>query len=555
MCSSQVGKTEILLNVVGYYASQDPSPMLLLQPTLEMAETFSKDRLAPMLRDSPILRGLVSDPRSRDGDNTLLHKRFPGGHITLAGANSPASLASRPIRIVLADEVDRFPVSAGTEGDPVSLARKRASTFWNRKIALVSSPTVKGASRIEQAFSQSDRRRYMVPCLHCETEHVLRWELVRWDDGDPDSAHLVCPECGGITQDVQRVEMILRGRWEASATSRGIAGFHLNELYSPWRRLAEIVADFLAAKPYPETLRAWINTALGETWEEQGEGTRADDLAARAEPYPLWSVPDGGLLLTAGIDVQHDRLAVGLFAWGPDEECWVIGWDELFGSPAGAEVWGQLDEMLARRFDHESGGQIAVAAAAVDAGDGQTTSYVLDYARARRGKVLAIKGQSQAGKPPLGRPTKVDLNLRGVQIKCGATLWPVGSDTIKGVLTGRLKMADPPMVHFSAELPADFYSQISAERLVTKYIKGFPRMEWVKARGDRNEALDCMVYGYAAAVFAGLKRTNWALLRQRIEAKKPAEKPAEPAPAATPPAAPQRNEVWNRKPRGFATKW
>jgi phage terminase large subunit GpA-like protein len=504
MCSSQVGKTEILLNAIGYFGSQDPAPILVLQPTLEMAETFSKDRLAPMLRDTPILRGLVSDPKSRDGDNTLLHKRFPGGHITLAGANSAASLASRPIRILLADEVDRYPVSAGTEGDPVSLARKRAATFWNRKVVLVSSPTVKGASRIEQAFARSDRRQYLVPCPACGHEHVLRWELVHWNEGDPDSAHLACPDCGAMAGDPERVEMVARGRWEATATSRGIAGFHLNELYSPWRRLSEIVADFLAAKSYPETLRTWVNTALGECWEEQGEQTRADDLAARAEDYPLWTAPSGVRFMTLGVDVQHDRLALVLAGWGQNEELWVCGHDEIFGAPTSADTWGQVDALLARSFRRDDGALLRIVVAAVDAGDGQTMNLVLDYAR-RRPQVLATKGQSQPGKPPIGRPTLVDVTIAGKPLNDGAQLWPVGADTIKGWLAGRLA-AQPPLVHFSEQLRPEFYAQLTAERLVKRFVRGVARHEWVKNRGDRNEALDCTVLAYAAAVQYGIKR-------------------------------------------------
>lgn len=537
MCSSQIGKTEILLNAIGYFASQDPAPLLCLQPTLEMAETFSKDRLAPMLRDSPIMHGLVSDPRSRDGDNTLLHKRFPGGHITLAGANSPASLASRPIRIVLLDEVDRFPPSAGTEGDPVSLAVKRTSTFWNRKVALVSSPTVKGASRIEQAFALSDRRQFVVPCPQCGEFQNLTWSMVHWPEGEPRRAYMVCVECGGTIEDGNRIAMVSRGKWQAACAFDGVAGFHLNELYSPWRRLSEIVLDFLAAKDHPETLRAWTNTALGECWEDRaGEGLEADELALRAEEYPLWSAPDGVLLVTAGVDVQHDRLAIGVFGWGEREEMWIIGWDEIFGTPASEELWVRLDQMIERGFEHESGTTIKIAATCIDAGDGQTTSYVLDYARKRRGRhILAIKGQSQPGKPPIGRPVKVDLTVGGREIKGGAELWPVGSDVVKGVLMGRIRLVDPPMVHFPAELGPDFYQQLTSERLRTVYSKGFAKREWIKTPGDRNEALDCAVYGYAAAVYAGLKRIDWKQRRKNFNAareKRNAEKVPIPQPVA-----------------------
>lgn len=246
MSSAQVGKTEILNNVIGYHVAQDPSPMLVVQPTLDMAQTWSKDRLAPMLRDTPVLSGLVKDPRARDSGNTTLHKVFPGGHITSCGANSPASLASRPVRIVLCDEVDRYPLSAGSEGDPVSLARKRATTFWNRKIGLFSTPTVKGVSRIEQAWEESDKRRFHVACPDCETYQPLIWAQVSWTE--PHDARYTCSHCGSLWDDGQRVRSIRKGKWIASGETKKVAGFHLSGLYSPWTPLADAVEDFLQAK-------------------------------------------------------------------------------------------------------------------------------------------------------------------------------------------------------------------------------------------------------------------------------------------------------------------
>ncbi len=325
MSSAQVGKTEMINNVVGYYIHQDPSAIFVVQPTLEMSEAWSKDRLAPMIRDTPALTGLVAEPNAKGSGNTLLHKAFFGGHVVMAGANSPASLAGRPMRVILMDEVDRYPNSAGTEGDPVALAVARSKNFWNRRVILTSTPTVKGASRIEQAFAGSDQRRYHVPCPHCQTFQVLKWAAVTWTENQPETARIACEDCGTLLDDADRVGMISAGEWRATAPFRGVAGFHIWEAYSPWRGLGEIVADFLRAKPYPETLKAWINTTLGETWEDSaGEKIAGDSLASQAEDYKQWEVPAGALLVTAGVDVQHDRLALAVWGFGPGEEAWAI---------------------------------------------------------------------------------------------------------------------------------------------------------------------------------------------------------------------------------------
>lgn len=534
MKSAQIGWTEILGNVVGYHMHQDPATMLLIQPTLEMAEAWSKDRLAPMLRDTPALRALIKDPRSRDSGNTLLHKPFSGGALTVAGANSPASLASRPIRIVLCDEIDRYPISAGTEGDPIKLAQKRSATFWNRRFLAGSTPTVKGASRIEIGFAQSDQRSFFVPCPHCGGEQVFEWKRVKWPEGRPDDAFYACAHCDAALTDGDRVRMIASGQWRATTEGKpGIVGFHLWEAYSPWRRLSEIVSDFIAAKDHPELLKVWVNTSLGQCWEDPAaERMLADELAGRTEDYPLWSAPQPAALATAGVDVQHDRLEVGVYAWGPGEECWAVAHEVIYGNPADVRVWAQLDDLLAREVARDDGMQIPISSTVVDASDGTTTGFVLDYCRQRRRRnILAGKGASQQGKPPIGRPSKVDLNARGISVRRGAELWPIGTDGIKGVLMARLK--EPGMVHFPDALPVSYFEQLTAERLATKWRNGVPYRIWVKDQNQRNEALDCLVYAFAAAVYAGLKRANWAAMRARLKPRTDApQRPEAPPPAS-----------------------
>jgi phage terminase large subunit GpA-like protein len=516
MSSAQVGKTTIVLAVVGFHIDQDPTPILVLQPTLEMGQAFSKDRLAPMLRDTPALHGRVKDPRARDSGNTLMHKSFAGGHITIAGANSAASLASRPIRVLLADEVDRYPESAGTEGDPISLARKRTATFYNRKIVLVSTPTVKGQSRIESAFEESDKRFYLVPCPECGHEQRLIWSQVRWPEGKPSAAEYCCSECGTLWSDAQRWAAIRKGRWQATAEFNGVAGFHLSELYSPWRRLSETAEDFLQSKASPERLRTWVNTALGETWEDSGETVDAHSLDRLRETYGPDDLPDGVLYATAGVDTQGDRLEVEVVGWGEGEESWGVGYHVLYGDPAQDGVWSDLDALLLETYSTASGRTVRVQAAAIDSG-GHHAEAVLRFARERfRRRIYAIKGFPGAGKPI--------WPVRASKAKTKDNIWMVGVDTAKDTILARWGIQTGPGACHIPSDPAtgyddDWITQVTAEQRVTRYREGRPYTVWVLPKGKRNEAFDCRVY--ATAAMKSLPKTL-----ARPEQAKPSPPPA-----------------------------
>jgi len=496
MSSAQVGKTEVILNVLGFHIDQDPAPILMLQPTLDMAQAFSKDRLAPMVRDTPALHGKIKEARSRDSGNTLLHKAFPGGHVTMAGANSPSSLASRPVRIVLCDEVDRYPASAGTEGDPVTLARKRSTTFWNRKLVLTSTPTIKGQSRIEAAYGESDKRRLWVPCPHCDEHQVLRWSQVRWPEDRPDAAQYACTECGALWTDGERWQAIRRSEWRAEGESHGVAGFHLNELCSPWVMLSDMVSAFLAAKGDPDRLRAWVNTSLGETWEERGETVAAEGIDALRESYGPEALPDDVRVITAGVDTQGDRLEVEFVGWGEGEESWGVEYHVLYGDPAQPAVWEDLDALLLQSWETESGRTIRLSSAAIDSG-GHHAEAVLSFCRARfRRRVYAIKGQAGQGKPV--------WPLRASRTRTRDNVFMVGVDTAKDAIYSRLKIEEPGPGY--CHLPADpstgydrdWAEQVTSEQRMTRYREGRPYSVWVLPGGKRNEALDCRVYAYAA---------------------------------------------------------
>ena len=523
MTCAQVGKTELINNVVGYHIHQDPAPMLVVQPTLEMAQTWSKDRLSPCLRDTPVLAGKVKDPRSRDSGNTTLHKSFAGGHVTACGANSPSSLASRPCRIILCDEVDRYPLSAGSEGDPVSLAKKRSSTFWNRKIILVSTPTEKGASRIEQAYDESDQRKYFVQCPDCDEYQVLKWSQVKWEDQNPYSSRYTCECCGTLWDDTARFRAIRYGEWRATSEAKGkIAGFHLNGLYSPWTPLYEAVSDFMSSKRDPMRLKTWVNTFLGETWEEQGDRIDEFDLIERCENWGK-DLPEDVLLLTAGVDVQDNRLEIEIVGWGRGEESWSISYQTIYGDPSTSELWARLDTVLQEKFTHPTLGEIIVRGACVDSG-GHYTQQVYNYARLRAGRrVFAIKGIGGEGKPVAGRPTKNNIGK--------INLFPVGVDTAKEIVYARLKMKEEGdgYCHFPIGRDEEYFRMLTAEKKVTKYFKGRPRMEWQKIR-TRNEALDCRVYATAAlAILNANLQTLYQQAQNRVQSPEQAQPMRRPA--------------------------
>lgn len=491
MKCAQSGFTEMINNIIGYFIDYDPCSMLLVQPTLEMGQAWSKDRLAPMLRDTPILKDAVSDPKSRDSGNTMLHKLFPGGHLTIVGANSPAGLASRPIRIVLCDEVDRYPASAGSEGDPVYLAAKRSTTFWNRKLIMGSTPTIKGISRIEAAFEDSNQSYYFVPCPHCDFSQRLMWANIHWPEGMPQQAYYGCVSCGAVITDADKAGMLSRGEWRATKESNGVAGFHVSELYSPWVSFGEMASNFVRAKKLPETLKTWINTALGETWDDAGQTADENELLARCENYPE-QVPQDVRLLTAGVDVQDDRLEIEVVGWGEGNESWSVDYKVFHGDPAKDLLWSQLDDYLLTKFNHESGNQIGIAGAGLDTG-GHHTQAVYRFCKARYARrIFALKGVGGTGKPVIGKPSRSNSGK--------VHLFPVGVDTAKEMVYSRLRIKEPGpgYCHFPAYYQAEYFNQLTGEKLITKYNKGRAVRAWTpKKSGQRVEALDCRVYALA----------------------------------------------------------
>ena len=490
MKSAQVGATELLLNVLGYYISQDPCPIMCLQPTIEMGRSFSKDRLAPMLASSPALEDKVKEPRSRDSENTVLHKKFPGGHMTITGANSASGLASRPIRILLVDECDRYPASAGSEGDPISLATKRTTTFWNRKIIMASTPTIDGLSRIQTAFETSDKRKFWVPCVHCNEYITLEWANVHWEESEPETAHYVCQECGSIMEEKHKIQMLRDGEWRAENETTTIAGFHISELYSPWSTWASMAVGFAQAKKHPELLKTWVNTSLGEVWRDSGTEIESEGLLKRRENWDAECVPDDVLVITAGVDVQDDRLELQVVGWGLESHSYVIDNQVFWGETSQYAVWHELDDYVQRRYQRETKSDLPIACIAIDSG--YQTQSVYNFVKVRQGRrIFAIKGQSQPGKPIAGRPTQ--SGRQRVQ------LFPSGVDTAKETVFSWLQIEEPGpgYIHFPSTVDDEYFKQLTSEKRQVKYVRGRKTIVWVPTR-ERNEALDTYVYSLVA---------------------------------------------------------
>lgn len=527
MSSAQVGKTEIILNIIGYYIAYDPSPILCLQPTLEMAQTFSKDRLAPMLRDTPVLRGKVKDVRSRDSGNTILHKVFPGGHITMAGANSAAGLASRPIKVVLMDEIDRYPASAGTEGNPIKLAEKRTTTFWNRKKVKVSTPTIKGRSQIENEFLSSSKEEWCVPCPCCGKYQPYEWGRIHFSD--------VTMECKFCMERFPEMEWKENpGKWIAAADNPKKRGFHLNELASPWKHWEEIIDEFrdankaLKEQGDAEKMKVWINTTLGETWEEKGEAADEDVLLKRRERYTA-DLPDGVLLVTAGVDVQDDRFEVEITGWGKGYESWGILYRKIPCDPEKEESWDKLEKFLDMELYFENKNSLLIACTCIDTGGHHTTEAYkfLKKMERKQKRIFGIKGMGGEGIPLVYKVST--NNIEKVKILL------LGVDSGKEILMTRLKTVDegPGYCHFPINADRGYNETyikgLSSEQRVIHFKNGRPVLKWIKKSGARNEPLDLRNYSTAAAEFL---RPDWDVLekkvRQGINYMKKQPKPTKP---------------------------
>lgn len=537
--SARIGFTKMIDFGVAWYVAQDPCPVMIVQPTIGDAEGFSKEEIEPMIRDMPILSGLISPSSKRDGGNTILRKKFPGGLLHMVGADSPRGFRRTSIRALFMDEVDGWALSAGEEGDQIRLATKRTETFWNRKIVAGSTPTLESTSRIKRLFEQGDQRLYFVPCPACDKAQVLKWKQFHWTDGDPSTVHYECEHCGAaISHDKKRwmVEEAARRQrdgvpgfgWVAQNPEvKGHASFHLWTAYSyaanaTWEHLA---AEWEACAPNSEERKTFINTTLGETYHGDGDKPDWKKLYDRREQYKADVVPAGGHILFAGVDVQRNRLEVEIVAYGPRMESWSVGYRVFGGDTSQLEgtdsPWQRLGDMLSEEWEHELGGKLSIRIMAVDSGD-QTSMVYQWCARWPGQRVMAIKGREEGFSQIVGTPTQIGVTKAGKKLHLSLNLWPVGVSKIKTEIYSWLKQ-ERPTEESGTELPwgwchfpeygEEFFRQITAEELVPVMHRGFRKYQWENTRKNgRNEALDCRVYARAASYVLLLDKwsaENW----------------------------------------------
>lgn len=499
---AQLGKSLVTENIAAYFVAEDPCPMIWMWPNEDTAKNWSVDTLAPMLRDTPALTRLVEEG-ARKSTNRALFKKFPGGFLAIIGANAPAGLRRRRARLVIADEVDGYPPSAGAEGDPITLVSQRSVTFWNALQILASTCTLENASRIEAAYQLTNMQRFWVPCPHCNEFQVLKWKQITYPKNEEptiDNVSYACEHCGAALDEFDKPRMLSGGEWRAEHPEITKAqGFWISGLYSPFETWAKLAARWRAAMEHrenPNLLKAFVNLVLAETWSEKDDRLDKQELITRAEDYPRSSLntpllPDGVTVLTAGADVQPDRIELELVGWGKGEESWSIDWVRFDGDTARPDVWAKLDEYLARWWMHARGPRLPIARLLIDSG--YNAAEVYRFCKARWPQVAASKGSSDFGHPPLKKWNQSN--------KGRVRLYPVGVSQIKLNVYKRLKLTDPGYgyLHFSKDVnDAEYFNQLVAEELRRKYENGFPKLFWAKLAGARNEALDCRVYAYAA---------------------------------------------------------
>lgn len=521
MASQIGGKTEMINNCLGYHMHYRPANCVVMYPTIDSAEKYSKKKFMPMVRATEVLEPLLAPARSRDSGNTILIKEYTGGSIFFVGANSTPSLRQASGEVLVGDEIDSNESSAGDEGEPVELLWKRGESFPSCVKILSSTPTIKGASAIWSAFEESDQRYWFMPCVHCGESVRFEWSMVDWPKDDPERAVMLCPKCAKTINDANRLDMYHAGAWRPTAPFLGTRGYHLNGLYCPWKcgkgyknRLHQFAAEHIrAVKKGREALKVRVNTFFCETWEEEGERIDDTELLKRREDYGP-TLPAAVLVLTAAVDVQGDRLELAVKGHAPADESWGVQYKVFPGSPLKPAVWEELDRyLLESRWTTEDGRTLNITATCIDMGgakDKQSfADHVLAFCKPRFARrVFAVKGSNQVAAPLVTGPSR--RNRR----RC--PIYLIGTDTAKGIIVGRLKILEhgPGYMHFPRGeqfgFNENYFAMLTAEEVRTQVTRGKARRVWVKTKA-RNEALDIDVYNTAALA---ILQPNWDALKK-----------------------------------------
>lgn len=537
VAASQVGKSETINNMVGYCIDQDPGPILLIQPTIDDVKRYSEMRIAPMIRETRCLKRKVADPKSRDAANTKRQKSFPGGVLVMTGSNVAHDLSSMPIRYVFGDERDRWATSAGSEGDPWELAVARTRTFYNKKMVEVSTPTVKGASAIENSYNLGTMERWKTECPHCGEYVEVKFDNIRFEyeaaeKGDKKIFHItelfyVCPECGGISDEHTMKNQ--PAKWVATVPEarkhHKTRSFWLTAWVSPWATWESIILQFLQAGTDSAKLQVVYNTQFGELWEERGDMASEDDVMARREVYEA-EVPDGVLLLTCGVDTQDDRLEYEVVGHRRFGETWGIKKGVILGRPDTEEVWERLDEVLSHKYKFKSGVSLQISLTFIDEG-GHFTQEVRQHCLARQyDHVFAIKGANRPDIPYTAPPKKQKIVVNGKVIG-QVWVYEIGVNAGKQKIVDNLRVQSPGANYCHFPLRDDYGKQFF-KQLMSEHLAYVPKLkhpwQWQKIPGhERNEAFDIRNYNLAACEILS---PDWDAIEQKLRTAKPGEENA-----------------------------
>lgn len=503
MKSSQVGVTEMSVNWIGYIIEHAHYPAMVLMPSLESRDTWKAQKLNPLLTDTPVVRDIIGGIRSRDAANSKDMIDYPGGILFLAGGNSPNSYAQKSVRFLMMDDLDRFSAHIGDEGDPVGLARGRVKAFPHHKILFASTPTIKGASLIEREYDNTDRRRYHVACPHCGEYQVLRWKNVI-ANVQVTEAWYACEHNGCIIHEHGKPVMLAGGKWIAEDPDNNRRGYHISALYAPiglgpsW---LDLMREFRAVHKDPTTLKPFINGHLGESWEDQTDKLKTNELAKRASSYQVGDIPPGCLALTCGIDTQDKWLSVKMLGWGANGKHWIIEHVEMVGDTTQRQVWDDLENYLHAHKTNSYGVQMRVRAAGIDS-RGHRSEQVKEFVMraSLRVPVYAVQGATtRMGRAISQNASYPNKSRSGKIIRHGYALWNVGTEHCKDFIYGNLaadgdKAEAERIFHFPQGLPDEYYDGLLSETYDPEKKRYIQRLG---QKYKRNEPLDTTVYAWA----------------------------------------------------------